>query len=187
MPSVRHPLPCSRLAGDEDEYAEQRITADEMTDAQKAEIVRRHLLSAEEAQRVAAESSASHIAALDSSAAPATMTPDDSIDDSEFPTPYNTQGGDIVAPIYKWAQNQPGSSAQSGQRTPSLRRSKSMASIDNANARRPSSSAHDLESGPAVRDLMEPGGFRRDFVRRSQPPGSERFTRSFVDFLRLVA
>lgn len=88
--------------------------------------------------------------------------------------------GDITAPIYKWAAQQAGTSA------PGLRRSKSLISIDRPTSRRPSRGEYDA--------ILEPGGFRREFVIRrmaenGNPAGTEggggRFTRSFVDFLSL--
>lgn len=173
-----------------------------LTDAQKAAIVRKHLLSAEDQRTVAAESAV----VLGSSPGRsqwggAAVTDDDASSvavggDEDYPTPYNMQGGDIVAPIYKWAAQQSGSGG-SGQGTPSLRRSKSLVSVNLPSSRRVSRGEYDsvapagLEDGEdndsemGVREILEPGGaffpllvqgcplillsltgFRRDFVIR---------------------
>lgn len=89
--------------------------------------------------------------------------------DEDYPTPYNMQGGDIVAPIYKWAAQQ-SAAGGSGQGTPSLRRSKSLISVNLPSSRRVSRGEYDsaapagLEDGEendsemGVREILEPGG-----------------------------
>ena len=62
--------------------------------------------------------------------------------DEDYPTPYNMQGGDIVAPIYKWAAQQ-SAAGGSGQGTPSLRRSKSLISVNLPSSRRVSRGEYD--------------------------------------------
>lgn len=203
------------------------VSIDDLSEADKARIVRRHLVSAEEQRAAAhlhAETSAitSHAGSsptASSSWAAARGDEDrsnaSSIDhfagDDEFPTPYARQGGDVVAPVYKWAAQQGteglgvgagGGSPAGG--TPNLRRSKSLVSITSS-ARRVSHSAGERPvvveggevepdenaSGMGVREILEPGGFRRDFVIRRMasrgdgPAPAGRFTRSFVDFLSL--
>ncbi|GAA5865037.1 hypothetical protein JCM8547_007690 [Rhodosporidiobolus lusitaniae] len=90
-----------------------------LTDAQKAEVVRRHLLSAGEQHRLASDQALqsgfslpqSHSAAAGGSfpqlgsgaagegGAPAAVTGLE----EEYPTPYHLEGGDVVAGVYKWA------------------------------------------------------------------------------------
>ncbi|KAI5477250.1 vacuolar amino acid transporter 4 [Pseudohyphozyma bogoriensis] len=202
---------------------------DELTDAQKAEIVRRHLMSADDQRAAAAESSWSGLGASPRNAAhwamasgvnaggvPGSSKASSTVGgDEDYPTPYGTQGGDIVAPIYKWAAQQPSSNAGTpagGSGPPSLRRSKSLESVRSRRASHgagpggPSALTSTVsgpagsvdaeggdpnESGMSVREILEPGGFRRDFVKRrlaSQghpPPAPGTFTKSFIVFLSL--
>lgn len=224
-----------------------------LSDAQKAAIVRAHLLNAQDQQSAAQDqqqqsSSSSTSAQLSSSRPPVPSSPRSNSpwvleeQDEDFPTPYNLQGGDIVAPIYKWAAQQAGSESTGNGGNGNeggLRRSRSMLSLpENASAfsgRRIVSSGSELngsqfELGGAggsdngdgegeedslnsemrVREILEPGGFRRDFVIRKMNSrhevgvsgfggngttssfnnsgrgnGNGRFTRSFIDFLSL--
>ena len=196
-----------------------------LTEAQKAEIVRRHLLSAEDQQRIAAEESSVN---LPSSAASVTSNTTEQEPrtglDEQYPTPYHLEGGDVVAGVYKWA-------AQASSTAPSMRRVKSFDELEStialggAGSRRtsmnpgterpdmsalaPSATGEALDdeedpngSGMRVREILEPGGFRRDFVNRKRSDadlpslptggasfgngnGSSRGTRSFIDFLSL--
>ncbi|KAL8280932.1 hypothetical protein RQP46_006611 [Phenoliferia psychrophenolica] len=198
---------------------------DDLSDAEKAQRVRRHLLDAGEQrtaqlEREAQAGATSGIGAQlgdDSRNASAWTTQEDSSQaasdagDDSYPTPYQLQGGDIVAPIYKWAAQQQ-QDDQGSASAPLLRRSKSLLSITSSsrrvshsayNGERPNASlgrptspddqdpfTDDNQSGMGVREILEPGGFRRDFVIRQREisgathhPSS--FTRSFVDFLSL--
>ncbi|GAA6050980.1 hypothetical protein JCM3770_005353 [Rhodotorula araucariae] len=207
-----------------------------LTDAQKADVIRRHLLTATEQQRVAldqalASSSSSPgrtptpAGAAFPQASPTTATGDGHgpAGDDEFPTPYHLEGGDVVAGVYKWAaQQQQQDAAASGSGTtpdtagpaPSLRRSRSLASVraagDPAPSRRVSlaggggpgaaaaadgraafragiaadigapeatavaalgdepetDDAPELGLGLSTAEMLQPGGFRRDFVFR---------------------
>ncbi|KAM0748258.1 hypothetical protein T439DRAFT_328239 [Meredithblackwellia eburnea MCA 4105] len=192
---------------------------DDLTEAQKAAIVRRHLLSAEE-QRAAAESAASlpgtsprNLSAWTARDEERSSSSNINTGDEAFPAPYSLPGGDIVAPIYKWAAQQQqeasGVPGSAGSQTPSLRRSRSMASINSGRRvshggalERPNVSftagatgAEDEDensSAMGVREILEPGGFRRDFVirrmaERGETPvaGRGRFTPSFTSFLVL--
>lgn len=189
-----------------------------LTEQQKADIVRRHLLSAEDQQRVAAE------AALNADTTSTTGVESSAVSlsgagDSEYPTPYHLEGGDVVAGVYKWAAQQ--SAEEGGTGAPALRRSKSLVSLQDAvgGSRRASNSGGpkpntvsftsignaalddtgaDSESEMGVREILEPGGFRRDFVirkmvERGEDPvaagvtvgGRSAGTRSFIDFLSL--
>lgn len=195
-----------------------------LTTQQKAQIIRKHLLTAEDQQKALITESltnttsssprtTSHWAstsALDTrnnnlaleSGGTAAITSEE-----EYPTPYGLQGGDIVAPIYKWVQQQqssgsfiPGSYIDS---TTGLRRSRSLISLPDAlqvtggggsGSRRVSSNSKVDQSGFTfsdrgeqddemevledgveeefendglkVKEILEPGGFRRDFVIR---------------------
>lgn len=223
-----------------------------LTDAQKAAIVRAHLLNAQDQQSAAQDqqqqSSSNTVGQLSSSRPLASSSPRSNSpwvleeQDEDFPTPYNLQGGDIVAPIYKWAAQQAGSESTGNGGNGiegGLRRSRSMLSLpENASAfsgRRIVSSGSELNgsqfdlggvggsdngdvegeedslnSEMRVREILEPGGFRRDFVIRKMNSryevgangvardgatssfnnsgrgnGNGRFTRSFIDFLSL--
>ncbi|SCV73320.1 BQ2448_7246 [Microbotryum intermedium] len=191
-----------------------------LTEAQKAEIVRRHLLNAHDQGRVehrpAIHPRASSNSLVASSSTSIVEGP--SVDDGEYPTPYHLQGGDVVAGVYKWAAQQAEGAGGDDSAAPSLRRSKSFVSLDHA-ARQHAAAADEsltLErtltsntgaddddpssaSAMRVREILEPGGFRRDFVIRkiaeqrgediqvaarrvSQSTGGSR---SFIDFLSL--
>lgn len=104
-------------------------------------------------------------------------------EDEEYPTPYSLPGGDIVAPIYKWAAAAGEGDVNSAT---GLRRSKSLVSIgklsgmESGFAERRASrgqgedvrgdfgeeSEEEGASAMGVREILEPGGFRRDFVIR---------------------
>lgn len=250
----------------------------QLTDAQKADVIRRHLLNAEEQQRVALDQAYNTLSAsprsLSTSGAafphaqqePQTAPAPEGATAiaEEYPTPYHLQGGDVVAGVYKWVAQQqqqqqlspagddslaptagpsgtgpsPLGTTQSGTAAggagvgPSLRRSRSVASIPASiggpGSRRTSLATHngggdaaraairlalggageespseaaaiagDADSAMAVgaadddphlhggalttSEMLQPGGFRRDFVLRRQqqqhlqsdPAGSE--------------
>ncbi|GAA5956652.1 hypothetical protein JCM21900_002327 [Sporobolomyces salmonicolor] len=169
-----------------------------LTDAQKAEVIRKHLLSADEQQRVAADQALQSGFSLGTSPArrsgfpqparSATGTAESEPDNqSEFPTPYHLEGGDVVAGVYKWAAQQADATGAStggeGANTPNLRRSRSLVSIPGeAGSRRTShvggeanrvafraDLARDADEAPgefSTAEMLQPGGFRRDFVYR---------------------
>lgn len=102
-----------------------------LTDAQKAEVIRRHLLNADEQQRVALDQAASsssprnqagsafpqqqaELAAAAAAAAGDAATTEEGGDENQYPTPYHLEGGDVVAGVYKWVAQQAGDSAISG-------------------------------------------------------------------------
>ncbi|GAA6023213.1 hypothetical protein JCM8202_001030 [Rhodotorula sphaerocarpa] len=250
----------------------------QLTDAQKADVIRRHLLNAEEQQRVALDQAYNTLSASPRSlSTPGAAFPDAQQEPQtapapegataiaeEYPTPYHLQGGDVVAGVYKWVAQQqqqqqlspagddslaptagpsgtgpsPLGTTQSGTAAggagvgPSLRRSRSVASIPASiggpGSRRTSLATHngggdaaraairlalggageespseaaaiagDADSAMAVgaadddphlhggalttSEMLQPGGFRRDFVLRRQqqqhlqsdPAGSE--------------
>ncbi|GJN93680.1 hypothetical protein Rhopal_006737-T1 [Rhodotorula paludigena] len=203
----------------------------QLTDAQKADVIRRHLLTADEQHRVALDqalaSSSPHRAAgaafpqlhPGSAGGAGPTAPPEAGDGDEYPTPYHLEGGDVVAGVYKWANQQAAQAAEGGSssatpgasgigaalaggagRPASVRRSKSLASVrDPPGSRRVSLAgagpaadsratfragiAHDvgadalagqavavdepeLESGLSTAEMLQPGGFRRDFVFR---------------------
>ncbi|KAM0791921.1 hypothetical protein ACM66B_004175 [Microbotryomycetes sp. NB124-2] len=178
-------------------------SAIELTNEQKAEIVRRHLLSAEDQEAIAQEAernSGATSSSITGAAAAAAATATDlatASRDEQYPTPYHLEGGDVVADVYKWAARE-SAAAGDGSGAPSLRRSKSLASIDLAGAaqgsRRTSMAINErpsieglkdasanastfgaddedgvvvaADSGLAVKQMLEPGGFRRDFIVR---------------------
>ncbi|BGP34671.1 hypothetical protein JCM10296v2_006493 [Rhodotorula toruloides] len=189
-----------------------------LTEAQKAEVIRRHLLTAEEQQRLAADQALMSSSPRSSSAFPQPTAEDD----PEFPTPYHLQGGDVVAGVYKWAQQaveESGGSASGGGgssgatpvpglgvgKAPSVRRSRSMASIVEGVASRRTSLAVGAGGGDAGRaaaragigadevlasdvedeggllstaEMLQPGGFRRDFVFRKMAAQDQQPTSS---------
>ncbi|KDE04597.1 hypothetical protein MVLG_04977 [Microbotryum lychnidis-dioicae p1A1 Lamole] len=192
-----------------------------LTEAQKAEIVRRHLLNAHDQSRVEHRPTihprASSNSLIASSSTSTAEGP--SVDEGEYPTPYHLQGGDVVAGVYKWAAQQAEGAGGDDSAAPSLRRSKSLVSLDHAARQHAVDNSLTLEQTPTsntaaaaaddddpssasamrVREMLDPGGFRRDFVIRkiaeqrgedvqvtarrvSQSTGGSR---SFIDFLSL--
>ncbi|BGP19323.1 hypothetical protein JCM10213v2_007412 [Rhodosporidiobolus nylandii] len=220
---------------------------DALSDAQKAEVIRRHLLSADEQARLADDQALQSGISLPSGSSPygspggrSAFPQDDA--EGDYPTPYHLEGGDVVAGVYKWLQTEAGGGASPGGvggATPQIRRSKSMASMaEGAASRRASHAAaggageravfragldaaaagegeDPVAEGFSTAEMLQPGGFRRDFVFRraaergeSPLPGSDadsdglvsgvslggggagtpngrRPTRSFIDFLSL--
>ncbi|GAA5905855.1 uncharacterized protein JCM6883_002475 [Sporobolomyces salmoneus] len=175
----------------------------QLTEAQKAEVIRRHLLSVDEQKRVAQEQqSLSSGISLGSSSPRSTsaqfsqqqQATTDSENDSTFPTPYHLEGGDVVAGVYKWAAQQAAEGGGNGSNESGvgLRRSKSFGSAIESSSRRQSHAAAGpggdasraafragLEGGGegdveelteagefSTSEMLQPGGFRRDFVYR---------------------
>ncbi len=207
--SSSNTVPLSHSASTESLPRNAVLSIEDLTEIQKAAIVRKHLLTAEDQRLAAAELEGTSGTPPRTSPTPGTsfggrggLTADDPDDiavgeeeeegDETFPIPYHLPGGDITAPLYKWAAQQ--------DKVPSLRRSKSLMSIERPNSRRPSRGDHErvigVEHGNesdemAHGEMLEPGGFRRDFVIRKLTsngdtmPSNGRFTRSFVDFLSI--
>ncbi|KAI0635584.1 transmembrane amino acid transporter protein-domain-containing protein [Trametes polyzona] len=150
---------------------------DELTDEDKARIVRRHLVSREERQNrpatpeqpargsfsagsdagnagnVSKRSSASHIRL-------------EREDTNPFPVPYDAPGADVTHSIYKW---------QADKRRQAARpRSNSFAGSTNTEP-----------PHPAFEHLHEPGGFRRNYVMLRDPEGAAQrpMVRNFIEFL----
>ncbi|BEJ06280.1 hypothetical protein CcaverHIS641_0308020 [Cutaneotrichosporon cavernicola] len=140
----------------------------EVPDEEKARVLRRHLVSAEE------RGGGSKVATPGQDATPvedSSQAGDSSVvqaPEESFPIPYDAPGGDVTHSLYKWQQG--------------------------ARPRRPSRAAsfsHADRSGiidPAVTQMKEPGGFRRNFLSaRAQERGDEvpPMIRNVVDFLFL--
>ncbi|GAA6060765.1 hypothetical protein JCM10212_006745 [Sporobolomyces blumeae] len=169
--------------------------ASQLSEAQKAEVIRRHLLSVDEQQRVAQEqqslSSGISLGASPRSTSGTHFPQAGKVDpESEtFPTPYHLEGGDVVAGVYKWAAQQ--AEGHAGGENPGMRRSKSFGSAVETASRRASHSAVGGQGGDASRaafraglegggegdadelsgefstsEMLQPGGFRRDFLYR---------------------
>jgi len=173
----------------------------QLTEAQKAEVIRRHLLSVDEQQRVAQEqqSLSSGVSLGTSPRSTSGNFPqqqpqqnNDADNDSVFPTPYHLEGGDVVAGVYKWAAQQAEGGLGGGD-SGVLRRTKSFGSAVETSSRRASHSAagpgggdesraafraglegggegdaEELNGEFSTSEMLQPGGFRRDFLYRKQ-------------------
>lgn len=149
---------------------------EELTDEEKARILRRHLVSRQERdQQLERQPSIGSFA--DRGEGPSRSKRQsinagrDQIltgEDSEpFPIPYHTPGADLTHNIYKW---------QSDQRRFARARSASFAGSTNSNA------------NPAFANIHEPGGFRRNYLlMRAHEQGEEQpeMASSFIEFLYL--
>ena len=142
---------------------------DELTDSEKAKVLRRHLVSREErgqSQQVV-DGATSQVASSYGSAA---AGPSRRTDSEAFPIPYDVPGGDVTHDIYKWQHGK------------DLRR------IRSASFSGTSGNKH-----PAFEHIREPGGFRRNYLMlRSDDPDLEdgapfgdrrRMLANFIDFL----
>ncbi|KAA1066244.1 neutral amino acid transporter [Puccinia graminis f. sp. tritici] len=114
----------SRIPGEQqstNSYRESII--EDLTDQQKAQIVRRHLMTKDEqeaARRVQEDPSGSQLrpGSIRSSSAASSASPDHRstiagtdqasllVDDDSYPSPFHLQGGDIHHAVYKWANRQ---------------------------------------------------------------------------------
>lgn len=137
--AIHEPLPSNALP---DQPGQQQQQGQVLTDEQKAEVIRRHLLSAAEQHRVAQDqalASSSSPSRSPGSAFPHLVSASPTLSDlvpprgggggdpdgEAYPTPYHLEGGDVVAGVYK-AVGALNPSA------PSIRRSKSLASVTGA-------------------------------------------------------
>ncbi|ODN95920.1 solute carrier family 36 (proton-coupled amino acid transporter) [Cryptococcus wingfieldii CBS 7118] len=153
----------------------------DVTDEEKARVLRRHLVSAEERQVNPSPSPNGSVAATPSkvdfdepvmpgeSGVTGYGSTDNTRDDADqFPIPYDAPGGDVTHDLYKWQhdhRSRPGRSA-----------SFSHVPVDRS----------DLD--PSLAHIKEPGGFRRNFVvNRAQEQGLEApdMVRNVIDFLFL--
>ncbi|GAA6014180.1 hypothetical protein JCM11491_004130 [Sporobolomyces phaffii] len=126
----------------------------QLTEAQKAEVIRRHLLSVDEQKRVAQEQQSLSSGISIGSASPRSTSGllsqqqharAEQDNDSTFPTPYHLEGGDVVAGVYKWAAQQQAAEGGGGnganESGVGLRRSKSFGSAIETTSRRTSHAA----------------------------------------------
>lgn len=149
---------------------------EELTDEEKARILRRHLVSKEQReQQLDRKSSMGSF--TDRGEGPSKSKrqfvnpgrdPVPAGEDSEsFPIPYHTPGADLTHDIYKW---------QSDQRRFARPRASSFAGSTHSGV------------NPAFANIHEPGGFRRNYLLlRAQEQGEERpeMPSTFIDFLYL--
>jgi proton-coupled amino acid transporter len=201
--------------------------APQLSDAQKAEVIRKHLLSADEQHRLASDqalqsgfslpkSGGGGGGGLHSSFSLGGAFPQEQArqqeTSEEYPTPYHLEGGDVVAGVYKWAAQQAeahggasvgspgamGTSYAGSGATPAMRRSKSMDTIAAGEGLTSRRTSHAAQGGAADRatfraglegaaeevpeepssaiefsreEMLQPGGFRRDFVFRNKLGG----------------
>lgn len=146
---------------------------EELTDEEKARILRRHLVSREEREHQLDRKS-SFGSFADRGEGPSRSkrqsigTGRDPIpttgDTDPFPIPYHTPGADLTHNIYKW------------QRQSTRPRSSSFAGSTHSNA------------NPVFANIHEPGGFRRNYLlMRAHEHGEEEpeMVSSFIEFLYL--
>ncbi|GAA5989024.1 hypothetical protein JCM10908_006275 [Rhodotorula pacifica] len=115
------PLPPNALPGGGGGFDSPNASGIPLTDAQKAEVIRKHLLNAEEQQRVALDQAAgasSPRAAAAGAAFPQAQAEQRDTLSEEYPTPYHLEGGDVVAGVYKWVAQQQQAAGESGISTP---------------------------------------------------------------------
>ena len=149
---------------------------EELTDEEKARILRRHLVSKEQREHQLDRKS-SFGSFTDRGEGPskskrqsvnAGRDPVLTSEDSEtFPIPYHTPGADLTHNIYKW---------QSDQRRSVRPRAASFAGSTHSNV------------NPAFANIHEPGGFRRNYLlMRAHEQGEEQpeMVSSFIEFLYL--
>ncbi|KAF8591215.1 hypothetical protein K439DRAFT_1327850 [Ramaria rubella] len=137
---------------------------DELSDTEKAKILRRHLVSREE--RTYAGSVAEDLSRPGTSQGPSSSFPRQDTD--VFPIPYDVPGGDVTHDIYKW------------QTDTTMRRTRSI-----------SFSGTQVSKHPAFEHIREPGGFRRNYLmlraedQDADDPDnvSSRMLNNFIDFL----
>ncbi|CUA71442.1 Vacuolar amino acid transporter 3 [Schizosaccharomyces pombe 972h-] [Rhizoctonia solani] len=147
-------------------------------DSDRARVVRRHLVSAEE-RTDSRRPSAGGISlarpqflSRPSSGAGSTSqgpnpAPGPDLEEP-FPIPYGSHGGDVTHEIYKW---------HADQGREHLRRPRSV-----------SFSGPEVSVDPAFRHIHEPGGFRRNYVMlaaREQGQENPRMLHNFIEFLYL--
>lgn len=140
---------------------------DELSDSEKAKVLRRHLVSREQRGLAPSESAPSSRPETSLGGPLIPSHPDDS---ETFPIPYDIPGGDVTHDIYKW---------QAGR--------------DLGRARSASFSGRPPERHPAFEHIREPGGFRRNYLLLRADDndledgtvshGNRRILATFIDFL----
>ncbi|OBZ72635.1 Vacuolar amino acid transporter 3 [Grifola frondosa] len=147
---------------------------DDLTDEEKARILRRHLVSREERQRNQWEDSprgsigaGSDAGMLSQRSSVSQMRVPVERENSEpFPVPYHAPGADVTHNIYKWHADKRRQTARPR-----------AASFSGSTASTPH---------PAFEHIHEPGGFRRNYLMlRADQEGAEQphMVRNFIEFL----
>lgn len=150
---------------------------DDLTDEEKARILRKHLVSREEReQQVDRKSSFGSLAAESRGEGPSRSKDSPDLphgilqrgDSEAFPIPYHTPGADLTHDIYKW---------QTDQRRQARPRAASFAGSSGT-------------PNPTFANIHEPGGFRRNYLlmRNEEEGGDDRpsmMSNNFIEFLYL--
>ena len=149
---------------------------DDLTDEEKARVLRKHLVSKEERENQLDRKSSFGSLADSRGEGPSKSRPASvnlahgalQRNDSEpFPIPYHTPGADLTHDIYKW---------QTDQRRLARPRSASFAGSSGA-------------PNPTFANIHEPGGFRRNYLlMRANEQGEEEhpmLSNNFIEFLYL--
>ncbi|KAG0150494.1 hypothetical protein CROQUDRAFT_652419 [Cronartium quercuum f. sp. fusiforme G11] len=169
-------------------------SVEDLTDEQKAIIVRRHLMNKEEQQAARRQLPSSrgtddhlpdqfdqHLVESDEPdlnlESDTERVPTNELEPELYPTPYHLQGGDIHHGIYKWANrlstgNRPSQVGDPRNLNLALNRTRSVSvsgtSLRNSENGNTTNAVNDLSSdagpGLAYKDIMQPGGFRRAFL-----------------------
>ncbi|EIN09975.1 hypothetical protein PUNSTDRAFT_86492 [Punctularia strigosozonata HHB-11173 SS5] len=142
--------------------SDRETMLDELTEEEKARVLRKHLVSREEREQALGGPSRSDAG---SEGGRSRRSSHAVREDSEaFPVPYHAPGADITHTLYKW---------QADQRRKQRPRAASFSAQ--------SSTSRD----PAFENIHEPGGFRRAYVlqRAGENGDRPRMLRNFVEFL----
>lgn len=171
--------------------ARRDSSLEDITDAQKAMIVRRHLMSRDQ-QNSSRRLIHSSKVAYDGTE-PFQLEPDgsdsnvesdlegpDPSEAEQYPTPYHLQGGDIHHDVYKWANKFPSGQrlSQAGEARGSnlaLSRTRSLSmSVTSLRISEPGSATVGYDSPSEIapklvyKDIMQPGGFRRAYLHQKR-------------------
>ncbi|KAI0784285.1 transmembrane amino acid transporter protein-domain-containing protein [Abortiporus biennis] len=147
---------------------------DELTDEDKARVLRKHLVSREE--RNAPEGTQTPHGSVSAGSDTGILSKQSSAsqlrlhreDTEPFPVPYHAPGADVTHSLYKW---------QADQRRASVRPRSASFAASTTSARH-----------PAFEHIHEPGGFRRNYVLlRAHERGEQEphIARNFIEFLYL--
>ncbi|KAF9223706.1 amino acid transporter [Gyrodon lividus] len=144
---------------------------DDLSDEDKARVLRRHLVLREERQNrvdlysLASSDQDAHEADVPSVGSSTPVRPPQRDESEAFPIPYHAPGADVTHDIYKWHADQ------------------------RRQAARPRASSYAgsvAPPNPAFEHIHEPGGFRRNYVllqANEQGVDERRTTNNFIDFL----
>lgn len=166
--------PARNPLGRRDQGTPSPATLEDLSDTEKAKVIRRHLVSRDErVYSASVEGDTSRPSTPLGSAVPGVSSTIPRQDSEVFPIPYDVPGGDITHDIYKW------------QSDTVLRRTRSVSYSG------PQGNKH-----PAFEHIREPGGFRRNYLLlRSETQdsgdlehgngenGRARMINNFIDFL----